>query len=59
MVDPYNKLRMEYNSICSVIDSYTEGVITCYLNGLKEALDLYNKDEILYYLEKINGIKII
>lgn len=54
MVDPYNKLRMEYNSICSVIDSYTEGVITCYLNGLKEALDLYNKDEILYYLEKIN-----
>ena len=54
MVDPYNRLRMEYNSIRSVIDSYTEGGITCYLDGLKEAIDTYEKEEILYYLEKIN-----
>ena len=54
MVDPYNRLRMEYNSIRSVIDSYTEGGITCYLDGLKEAIDTYKKEDILYYLEKIN-----
>lgn len=54
MVDPYNRLRMEYNSIRSVIDSYTEGGVTCYLDGLKEAIDTYKKEDILYYLEKIN-----
>lgn len=54
MVDPYNRLRMEYNSIRSVIDSYTEGGVTCYLDGLKEAIDIYKKEDILYYLEKIN-----
>lgn len=54
MVDPYNRLRMEYNSIRFVIDSYTEGGITCYLDGLKEAIDTYKKEDILYYLEKIN-----
>lgn len=45
---------MEYNSIRSVIDSYTEGGVTCYLDGLKEAIDTYKKEDILYYLEKIN-----
>lgn len=54
MVDPYNKLRMEYNSIYSVIHSYTSGAITCYLDGLKEAIDAYKKEDILYYLEQIN-----
>lgn len=54
MIDPYNRLRMEYNSIRFVIDSYTEGGITCYLDGLKEAIDTYKKEDILYYLEKIN-----
>lgn len=54
MVDPYNRLRMEYNSIRSIIDSYTEGGVTCYLDGLKEAIDTYKKEDILYYLEKIN-----
>lgn len=54
MVDPYNKLRMEYNSIYSVINSYTSGAIICYLDGLKEAIDSYKKEDILYYLEKIN-----
>lgn len=54
MVDPYNKLRMEYNSIYSVINSYTSGSIICYLEGLKEAIDAYKKEDILYYLEKIN-----
>ena len=40
---------MEYNSIRVLIDSYTTGVITCYLDGLKEAIDDHNKEAILYY----------
>ena len=53
MVDPYNRLRMEYSSIRSAIDSYTDGGVICYLDGLKEAIDTYKKENILYYLEKI------
>ena len=54
MIDPYNRLRMEYSSIRSAIDSYTDGGVICYLDGLKEAIDTYKKENILYYLEKIN-----
>lgn len=54
MIDPYNRLKMEYSSIYSVINSYTSGNIICYLDGLKEAIDEYKKEEILYYLERIN-----
>ncbi len=52
-VDPFNRLRMEYNSIYSLINSYTKGSIICYLAGLKEAMDAYNKDDLLYYLERV------
>lgn len=54
MVDPFNRLRMEYNSIYSVIKSYTSGSITCYLNGLKESIDACKKEDLLYYLGQIN-----
>ena len=53
MVDSFSKLRMEYNSIRSVIKSYTSGSIICYLDGLKDAIDNVKKDDLLYYLEKI------
>lgn len=54
MVDPYNRLRMEYHSVRALIKSYTSGSIICYFDGLKEAIDNYKKDDILYYLSKIN-----
>lgn len=54
MVDPYNKLRMEYNGIRSIINSYTSGSVICYLDGLKESINAYEKDDMLYYLAKIN-----
>lgn len=53
MVDSFNKLRMEYNSIYSIIHSYTHGSIICYLDGLKEAIDNVKKEDLLYYLERI------
>lgn len=53
MVDSFDKLRMEYRSIRSIIDSYTHGSITYYLDGLKDAIDNIKRDELLYYLEKI------
>lgn len=53
MIDSFDKLRMEYNSIYSIINSYTEGSIICYLDGLKEAIDNGERDDLLYYLERI------
>lgn len=53
MVDAFGKLRMEYKSIRSIIDSYTSGSVICYLDGLKDAIDKAKKDEVLYYLERI------
>ena len=54
MINSYNKLKLEFNSIYSIIDSYTSGSIICSLDGLKESIESCNKDNILYYLEKIN-----
>lgn len=54
MVDPYNRLRMEYSGIRSTIDSYTTGSVTCYMDGLKEAIDACKKDDILFYIDKMN-----
>lgn len=53
MVDSFDKLRLEYNSIYSIINSYTGGSVICYLDGLKEAIDNGERDDLLYYLERI------
>ncbi|MCR5586404.1 MAG: toll/interleukin-1 receptor domain-containing protein [Lachnospiraceae bacterium] len=54
MLDPYSRLQMEYNSIRSIIESYTKGSITCYFDGLRKAMDNYEKEKIIYNIEKIN-----
>lgn len=55
MVDPFNRLRLEYKGTRSLISSYTgSGPISCYLDGLKEAIDTCNKEDLLFYLDKIN-----
>ena len=40
-------------SLSSIINSYTEGSVICYLDGLKEAIDNGERDDLLYYLERI------
>ena len=53
-IDPFNQLRMEYNSIRAIIESYTgDGSITSYLNGLKEAIDKADSESLNYYLERV------
>ena len=53
-IDPFNQLRMEYNSIRAIIESYTgNGSITSYLNGLKEAIDKADSESLNYYLERV------
>ena len=53
-IDPFNQLRMEYNSIRAIIESYTgDGVIISYLNGLKEAIDKADPESLNYYLERV------
>lgn len=53
-IDPFNQLRMEYNSIRAIIESYTgDGSITSYLNGLKEAIDKADTESLNYYLERV------
>lgn len=59
MVEAFDKLRMEYRSIRSIITSYVRenvggtGSIYTYLDGLEESISLVNKDDLLYYLERI------
>ena len=53
MIDSYNRLRMEYNGIRKIIDSYTSGVVSCYLDGLKTSIEECNKEEMLFFLEHI------
>ena len=53
-IDPFNQLRMEYNSIRAIIKSYTsDGSITSYLNGLKEAIDKADPESLNYYLGRV------
>lgn len=54
MMDPFNRLRLEYKSTRSMIKSYTNGPVNCYLDGLKEAIDTCNKEELLFHLDRIN-----
>ncbi len=53
-IDPFNQLKMEYNSIRALIDTYTNyGPIVAYMGGLKEAIDKADKESVLYYLNRI------
>ena len=53
-IDPFNQLRMEYDSIRAIINTYTGyGPIIGYMNGLKEAIDKVDKESVLYYLGRV------
>ena len=61
MIDPFNRLRMEYKSIRSILLTYVNengggtGSVNNYLDGLKESIDVANKDDLLYYLDRIRS----
>ena len=53
-MDPYKKLKLEFQGIKNVISNYDDsGIIGNYVNGLEEALTSDIFENVLYYL---NGI---
>ncbi len=53
-IDPLKQLRMEYNSIRSTIETYTDdGSIISYLDGLKNSMDEVDAESLIYYLDRV------
>lgn len=53
-MDSYKKLKLEFQGIKELIFDYTShGIIGNYINGLEEALNTDNFENVLYYLNRI------